>query len=89
MINLAVMYRRGTGTDKDNDQAFAWMKKAADKGSPLGQRLLAEFYYNGIGTDKNEQEAMKYYTLAAAQKEPVAVKFLKTRDPRLLRNDPL
>ena len=32
---------------------------------------------------------MKYYTLAAAQKEPVAVKFLKTRDPRLLRNDPL
>ena len=71
------------------DNVESKMKKAADKGSPLGQRLLAEFYYNGIGTDKNEQEAMKYYTLAAAQKEPVAVKFLKTRDPRLLRNDPL
>ena len=76
MINSAALY----GVQKDNTQAFAWMKKAADAGSPLGQRMLAEFYYAGIGTEPDKQLGLKYYAMAAKQGEPVAVQFLKTRD---------
>ncbi len=85
MINLAVLYRM----QKEDKQAFDWLKKAADKGSPLGQRMLAEFYYAGIGTDANEQEGFKYYTLAAQQGEPTAVAFLKKRDPHLRFHKPV
>ena len=78
MINLAVMYKQGLGTEKNLAQAFAWIYKAAQAGSPLGQRILAEFYETGIGTEINEQESLRYYILAAKQGEPSAVQFLKT-----------
>ena len=85
MINLAALYR----VRKDDGQAFAWMKKAADGGSPLGQRMLAEFYYAGIGTPADKNLGLKYYALAAKQGEPNAVEFLKTRDPRLQHHGPM
>lgn len=86
MVNTAVLYRM---VQKDDAQAFAWMKKAADGGSPLGQRMLAEFYYAGIGTEIDKQTGLKYYALAAQQAEPIAVAFLKTRDPRLQHQAPM
>ena len=85
MINLAVLYRM----QKDDTQAFTWMKKAADGGSPLGQRMLAEFYYAGIGTEIDKNLGLKDYALAAKQGEPNAVQFLKTRDPRLQHHGPM
>ena len=85
MINLAVLYH----LQKDDTQAFAWMKKAADGGSPLGQRMLAEFYYAGIGTEPDKQTGLRYYMLAAKQGEPNAIAFLKTRDPRLQHHGPM
>ena len=85
MINLAAMYR----ARKQDEQAFHWLQKAADGGSPLGQRLLAEFYQTGIGVAADEHMALKYYTLAAKQGEPGAVKFLKNRTPGLQRNAPM
>ena len=85
MINLAALYR----LQKEDAQAFTWMKKAADGGSPLGQRILAEFYYAGIGTEPDKNLGLRYYMLAAKQGEPNAVAFLKTRDPRLQHNGPM
>ena len=85
IINLAALYR----AQKQDKQAFDWLQKAADGGSPLGQRLLAEFYDTGVGTEKDEKQALKYYTLAAKQGEPVAVQFLKNRTPSLQRNSPM
>ena len=85
MINLAVLYH----LQKDDAQAFTWMKKAADGKSPLGQRMLAEFYYAGIGTEIDKNLGLKYYVLAAKQGEPTAVAFLKTRDPRLQHHGPM
>ena len=85
MINLSVLYR----VQKDSSRAFTWMKKAADAGSPLGQRMLAEFYYTGIGTEIDRTMGLKYYALAAKQGEPHAVQFLKTRDPRLQHHGPM
>lgn len=85
MVNLALLYH----LQHDDAQAFAWMKKAADAGSPLGQRILAEFYYAGIGTETDKSLGLKYYALAAQQGEPNAVQFLKTRDPRLQHHGPM
>ena len=85
MINLAALYRG----QKEDKQAFAWLQKAAEGGSPLGQRLLAEFYQAGIGTEPDEKLALKYYTLAAKQGEPGAVQFLKNRTPYMQRNNPM
>ncbi len=85
MINLAVLYRM----QKNDAQAFGWIKKAADGNSPLGQRMLAEFYYAGIGTEPDKNAGLRYYMLAAKQGEPNAVQFLKTRDPRLQHHGPM
>ena len=46
--------------DKNNDQAFIYMRKAADMGNVDACRTLAYFYENGIGVNKDPQKAKEY-----------------------------
>ena len=48
----------GIGVDKDENKAFSLYKKAAEKGSSYGQKMLAFAYYEGIGTPKNSDLAL-------------------------------
>ncbi len=46
--------------EKNNDQAFVYMQKAADMGHVDACRVLSYFYENGIGVAKNPQKAKEY-----------------------------
>ncbi len=39
-VYLGVMYTKGDGVEKDNDEAAYWLNRAARKGSITAQRYL-------------------------------------------------
>lgn len=67
---LAMMYRRGHGTEKNEDEQLRWEKESADQGF-----YLAEFF---LGMDYAEQERWQdayNYSLKAAQKDVAYAEF--------------
>ena len=65
---LGVCYEYGTGTVKNEKQAFSLYQKAADYGSPRGQMLLSRAYHDGIGTEPDREQALYWVRTAAYQK---------------------
>ena len=61
------MYYNGQGLPKDDQQAVAWYRKAAEQGHALEQYLLGNMYAFGNGVPKDEQEAAAWYRKAAEQ----------------------
>jgi hypothetical protein len=61
------MYANGSGVEKDEAQAVAWYRKAADQGYMDAQRRLGDCYENGKGVKKDLEEAKKWYFRAAKQ----------------------
>jgi hypothetical protein len=65
---LASMYADGEGVDRDNQQAFFWMEKAAREGGhPCDQRQLGRMYEHGVGVEQDHQAAAFWYRKAADQ----------------------
>jgi TPR repeat protein len=52
MVYIGWAYGRGEGVEKDLSQAKAWIKRAADLGSPVAQYLLGQLYAKLGETDK-------------------------------------
>lgn len=70
--NLGVMYFYGNGFFEKNEfQAFTYIKIAADKGLVDACSAVAYMYENGIGCEKDPSEAKKYKdkTMAKENKE--------------------
>ncbi|WP_326518605.1 tetratricopeptide repeat protein [Acinetobacter sp. CAAS 2-6] len=63
---LATRYQQGREIAKDDKQAFAWFKLAADQGLSAAQLNVGRMYADGIGTQKNETLARKYFEKAAS-----------------------
>ncbi len=63
---LANRYQYGKDIQKDEKQAFAWYKLAADQGLSAAQLNVGRMYADGIGTQKNESLARKYFEKAAS-----------------------
>ncbi len=61
------MYADGRGVPKDDQQAVAWFRKAAEQGHAGAQLNLGVMYYNGQGVPKDEQMAYFWWLLASAQ----------------------
>lgn len=60
-FNLGKHYAKGSQLiNKNLDQAFVYIKKAADMGLVDACKIIALFYENGIGIDKNPQKAKEY-----------------------------
>lgn len=58
---LASCYKDGEGCDPNPDEAFFWMKEAADIGCvPFAISELANYYYMGIGVEKNYEKSVEY-----------------------------
>lgn len=55
--------------EKNNDQAFVYMQKAADMGHVDACRVLSYFYENGIGVAKNPQKAKEYKDKTVAKSD--------------------
>jgi len=49
---------------KNNAEAFKWVKAAADQGNPMSLYNVSMFYNEGLGTAKNPAEAYHYFKLA-------------------------
>ncbi len=55
------MYLNGIGVTKNDEEAFKWIRKAAEHESQTdAQRTLGNLYGNGMGTAKDEDEAAKW-----------------------------
>ncbi len=65
--NLGVMYAKGQGVPKDDQQAMQWFRKAADQGYARAQYNLGVIYQYGQGVTQDESQAMLWFRKAADQ----------------------
>ncbi|HEY7776409.1 MAG TPA: tetratricopeptide repeat protein, partial [Kineobactrum sp.] len=66
-FNLGVMYRNGTGVDRDFAQAAHWYRQAAHQGHPSAQYHLAVLLVSGDGVDADYAKAASWFRRAAIQ----------------------
>jgi len=64
---LATMYYKGDGVERDLEQAFIWYRRAAQQGNADAQFNLANMYLLGEGTSENDSKAKDWFEKAAAQ----------------------
>ena len=65
--DLATMYARGDGVEKDFKEALKWFQMAAKQGIAESQFSLGLAYFKGNGVNQNYKEAAKWYRMAADQ----------------------
>jgi len=63
-LDMAIWLIEGIAGDRNLDEGFAWMKRAAEGGNVVAQNRLAHLYVNAIGTRPNPVEAAKWYVLS-------------------------
>lgn len=62
---LGIMYKKGIGCKKNNEDAIMWFLKAAEQGYLDAQIEIAEQYYYGEMIEKNYEESFRWYFKAA------------------------
>lgn len=73
---IGSMYAYGQGVEKNDQQAFKWLSRAAKLGSAQAQYNLAILYENGFGTTQSSQQALKWFKAAADQgREDAATRY--------------
>jgi TPR repeat protein len=72
-FNLALMYERGIGIGKDEQEAVVWYGKAASQGNAAAQFNLGVLYENGRGTKMDFAKANEWYRKASAQGDALAI----------------
>jgi len=70
--NVALMERKGLGTDKDPQAAMSDYKDAANKGLPTAQSDLADMYLDGEAGDPDPAAALPWLERAVAANHPIA-----------------
>lgn len=65
-------YFKKSFLNRDEREAFDWMKRSADKGFSRAQSDLSVFYKEGKGTSINKEEAVAYAKKAFEKKDPFA-----------------
>lgn len=55
------------GSAKDDQQAVAWYRKAAEQGDAQAQYVLGLMYFDGRGVVQDDQQAQAWYRKAAEQ----------------------
>lgn len=72
MRNVALMERKGLGTDKDPKAAEDMMEKAARSGLPTAQADLGVMLMDGEAGAPDEKAALPWLELAAQAQHPIA-----------------
>ncbi len=73
MVKLAQLYSQGLGTEKNEEQAFSWLQKAARAGNPAAYYPLANLYQHGNGVTKSLTDAYAYYLQGVCKGMPEAM----------------
>lgn len=63
--NLAELYFKGLGVEKNYDLALKWVRISAENGLPQSQYSLGRMYYEGKGVQQDYQEASTWVEKAA------------------------
>jgi TPR repeat protein len=72
-FNMALMYERGIGVSKDEQESVVWYRKAAEQGNSTAQFNLAVMYENGRGTAVDFHQAHHWYRKASVQGDGLAI----------------
>ena len=64
---LGTKFQQGKDVEKDDKQAFAWYKSAADQGLVAAQLNVGRMLADGVGTKKDEVLARQYLEKAASR----------------------
>ncbi|HEY2070615.1 MAG TPA: tetratricopeptide repeat protein [Rhizomicrobium sp.] len=72
MRNVALMQRKGLGTDKDPEAARKLYLYVADAGLPTAQYDLAEMLLHGEADDPDPKAAARWFAAAASAHHPLA-----------------
>ena len=67
-LKVAELFKASVIGTEDAKEAFAWYKKAANKGNAFAGYELARRYENGIGVEKNIEKAIHWYELSSVKK---------------------
>lgn len=73
------MFYDGYGTDIDYEEAFKWLKKAADEGNHLSEFVVGKMLCNGTGTERDTEAGTEYLTRAANSGNEYAQNYLDSR----------
>ena len=73
------MFYDGYGTDIDYEEAFKWLKKAADEGNHLSEFVVGKMLCNGLGTERDTAAGTEYLTGAANSGNEYAQNYLDNR----------
>lgn len=73
------MFYDGHGTDIDYEEAFKWLKKAADEGNHLSEFIVGKMLCNGTGTGRDTEAGTEYLTRAANSGNEYAQNYLDSR----------
>lgn len=65
MVMVAGCYNSGLGTDKDEEKAHIYYRRAADRGNVVAAYLAGLGCYAGMGTKQDMNLAVKYIQMAA------------------------
>jgi len=71
---MASIYGRGEGVEKDFKEAAKWHRKAADQGFAMAQRNLGAIYYRGDGVLKDYVTSEAWYNIARHNGDGIAMK---------------
>jgi TPR repeat protein len=74
------MYEKGRGVAKDDSEAVAWYRKAAENGDPQGMNNLGWMCEQGRGVVKDMAKAVAWYRKAALLGNETAKANLKRLD---------
>lgn len=64
---LGLVYKRGSGVEKDLEKAVYWFRQSADRGHDNAMVNLGGAYLNGEGVDKDPAKAASLFEQAAQQ----------------------
>jgi len=80
-----VMYALGEGVPKNDAEAVAWFRRAAEQGLAEAQGALGVMYALGEGVSGNDVDAYFWSNLAAAQGQENAGKVRDIVEERMTR----
>ena len=72
-FNVALMYEKGIGVGKDENEAVLWYGKAASQGNASAQFNLGVLYEHGRGTQVDFAKTNEWYRKASAQGDALAI----------------
>lgn len=70
---VGTLYQTGTGTAKNDTEAFRWYSEAASQDDAAAQVNLASLYMEGIGVVENDEKGVELLNRSAAQQFPLGI----------------